>query len=135
MVEVEYLDANQRKEHLLELLWNYRSIYRPDVNAKELGDSEYKQLEAASNTAWSTLHTAFRHERGFSAAFVKNMDDGSDDRILDQLVTWANLIAWPRGSDPGYWTTTAMTVEECSDATRPFMEDQFWPFTKMIRCV
>lgn len=134
-MEVEYLDTNQMKEHLRELLWNYRRIYRPDINFETLGDAEYKQLEAASNTAWSTLHTAFRHERGFSAAFVQNMAEGSDESILDQLLTWADLIAWPHGSDPGFWTTTALTVDACSDATRPFMEDQFWPFTKMIRCV
>ncbi|KIH92852.1 hypothetical protein SPBR_02337 [Sporothrix brasiliensis 5110] len=133
LIEVEYLNSAGIKAHLQELLWNYRRIYRPDIDPEALGDAEYKRLEATSSTAWSTLQTAFRHERGFSSSFALNMDDGSDERILEQLVTWAGRIEWPRGSDEGFWTTTALSVDECCDATRPFMEDKFWPFTNLIR--
>ncbi|ERT01391.1 hypothetical protein HMPREF1624_02637 [Sporothrix schenckii ATCC 58251] len=133
LIEVEYLNSAGIKEHLQELLWNYRRIYRPDINPEALGDDEYKRLEATSNTAWSTLQTAFRHERDFSSSFALNMEDGSDERILEQLITWAGRIEWPRGSDEGFWTTTALSVDECSVATRPFMEDKFWPFTNLIR--
>ncbi|KAL1899567.1 hypothetical protein Sste5346_002969 [Sporothrix stenoceras] len=133
LIEVEYLNKEEMKEHLKELLWNYRRVYLPDINAAALGDAEYQQLEAASNTAWFTLQTAFRHENAFSATFAKDMSDGADDRILDQLIAWSDQIEWPQGSESGYWTTTEVTADACTEATRPFMEDKFWPFTKIIR--
>jgi hypothetical protein len=135
MVEVEYLDATTMKEHLRELLWSYRRIYLPEIDANHLSDMDFKKYESESDIAWSTLHTAFRHESELTPAFAQDMSDGADVRILNKLVEWAGRVKWPQGSVAGYWTTTALTVKECAKKTRPFMEDRFWPFTKIIRSV
>ncbi|CAK7219059.1 hypothetical protein SCUCBS95973_003696 [Sporothrix curviconia] len=52
------------------------------------------------------------------------MSDGADVRILNKLVEWAGQVKWPQGSVAGYWTTTALTVEEYAEKTRPFMADR-----------
>ncbi|CAK7207059.1 hypothetical protein SEUCBS139899_009867 [Sporothrix eucalyptigena] len=94
---------------------------------------EFKKYETESNIAWSALHTAFGHESELTQEFAQDMSTGADVHILNKLVEWAGRIKWPPGSVKGYWTKTALTVEECAENTRPFMEDHFWPFTKTIR--
>lgn len=86
-----------------------------------------------SEQAWSALHAAFKHKRQFTQRFAQDMSDGALERITDQLIEWSREIEWPTGGADGFWTSTAQTAEECVEQTKLFMQDKFWPFTKIIR--
>ena len=86
-----------------------------------------------SEQAWSGLSAAFKHKRQFTQKFAQDMSDGALERITDQLVQWADEIEWPTGGGDGLWMSTAQTADECVEKTKLFMQDRFWPFTKIIR--
>jgi hypothetical protein len=135
VIEVDFMNGAKRKDHLRELLWSYRRIYLPDIDENDIGADEYRRLENESDVAWSTLRTAFGHERGFNKEFLKNLSDGASGRILATLVEWSDRIEWPEGDTSGRWKTTAQTVDECRETTLRFTEDRYWPFTEVIRYV
>jgi hypothetical protein len=61
------------------------------------------------------------------------MTEAGLTKATDQLVKWARELEWPEGGNTGFWKATADTAEECCEMTSIFMQDRFWPFTKIIR--
>ncbi|KAL1878541.1 hypothetical protein VTK73DRAFT_7882 [Phialemonium thermophilum] len=139
VVEVEYLSAGEIEEHIRELLWSYRRLYLPGVNASSTTEADYRTYERESEQAWSALEAAFRHKGSeFTPETAKDMSEGAQERLLRKLTEWASEIQWPRsptgsGGVDGFWTATASTTQECVELTKKFMHDRYWPFTKIIR--
>ncbi|KAJ4027854.1 hypothetical protein NW752_000099 [Fusarium irregulare] len=132
-IEVEYLSASEIRDLVKELLWSYRQLFLPSVESEETSEQDYNRFMRESEQAWSALSAAFKHKRQFTQSFAQDMADGALERITDQLVQWAGEIEWPTGGGDGLWTSTAQTADECVEKTKLFMQDRFWPFTKIIR--
>ncbi|CAG2005293.1 unnamed protein product [Fusarium graminearum] len=132
-IDVEYLSALEIRELIKELLWSYRQLFLPGVESNEVSEQDYNRYMRQSEQAWSALHAAFKHKKQFTQSFAQDMSDGALERITDQLIEWTREIEWPTGGVDGFWTSTAQTSEECVEKTKFFMQDKFWPFTKIIR--
>jgi hypothetical protein len=138
-IEVEYLSKAGIDEHIAELVWSYRQLYLPIVESNDTSAEDYTRFQRESDQAWSALQAAFAHKREFSKQYLRNQDEGAYERIKDQLCQWSREIQWPTGDEPGngsgVWKSFASTAEECCEKTKLFMEDRYWPFTKVIRFV
>ncbi|KAF4335290.1 hypothetical protein FBEOM_10865 [Fusarium beomiforme] len=132
-IDVEYLSAPEIRDLIKELLWSYRQLYLPGVESDETSEQDYNRYMRESEQAWSALHAAFKHKRQFTQKFAQDMSNGALERITGQLIEWAQEIEWPAGCVDGFWTSTAQTADECVEHTKLFMQDKFWPFTKIIR--
>ncbi|KAH8744019.1 hypothetical protein F5882DRAFT_455086 [Hyaloscypha sp. PMI_1271] len=132
-IEVEYLSKSEIEDLIKELLWNYRQIFLPEVEEDKVDPKDYARYQRESEQAWSALEAGFRHQRGFNKQLVSDMAEGGLEKATDQLVQWSHELEWPDGGNPGFWKATADTAEECCEMTSIFMEDRFWPFTKIIR--
>ncbi|KAE9366257.1 hypothetical protein N431DRAFT_419424 [Stipitochalara longipes BDJ] len=132
-IEVEYLSGLEIEDLIKELLWNYRQIYLPDIEEDKVDPKDYARYQRESEQAWSALEAGFKHQRGFNKRLVSDMTEEGLAKATDQLVQWTRELEWPDGGNSGFWKATADTAEECCEMTSIFMEDRFWPFTKIIR--
>ncbi|KFH46600.1 hypothetical protein ACRE_024930 [Hapsidospora chrysogenum ATCC 11550] len=132
-IEAEYLSGAEIKDMIRELLWSYRQLFLPGVEANETSAQDYARYQRESECAWYALHAAFHNKAGFSEEFLRDMSDGASERIAEQLILWAEEIEWPDSARPGVWESTAVTADECCEKTKIFMQDRLWPFTKVIR--
>jgi hypothetical protein len=130
---VEYLSNPEIEELIKELLWKYRQMLLPEINQDSVDAQDYTRYARESAQAWSALEAAFKHQSQFSEGFLSDMSEGALERISQQLIQWTNELVWPEGGNSGRWTSTASTAEECCEKTSVFMNDRFWPFTKIIR--
>jgi hypothetical protein len=94
---------------------------------------DYARYHRESEQAWSSLEAGFKHQKGFHKKLLSDMSDGGLAKATAQLTRWARELEWPDGDQSGLWKSTAETAEECCDMTSVFMQDSFWPFTKIIR--
>ncbi|KAJ4122799.1 hypothetical protein NW768_010244 [Fusarium equiseti] len=132
-IEVAYLSAPEIRDLIQELLWSYRQLFLPSVESEETSEQDYNRFMRESEQACSALHAAFKHKRQFTQSFAQDMSNGALERITEQLVDWASEIEWPTGGRDGLWISTAQTADGCVEKTKLFMQDRFWPFTKIIR--
>lgn len=116
-----------------ELLWSYRQLFLPGVDSDLTSAVDYARFTRESEQAWSALEAAFQHQRQFRRQMLQDMSEGALERIQDQLIAWTGDMEWPDGGDSGFWKSTATNAEECSEKTSIFMQDRYWPFTKIIR--
>jgi len=132
-VEVEYLSNSEIEGLIKELLWNYRQIFLPGVEEDRVDPKDYARYQRESEQAWSALEAGFKHQRGFNKKLLSDISDDGLAKATDQLIKWAHELEWPDSDHPGLWKSTADTAEECCEMTSVFMQDRFWPFTKIIR--
>ena len=132
-IEVEYLSGSEIEELIKELVWNYRQLFLPNVEADTVDSKDYIRYQRESEQAWSALEAAFSHQKMFKQEFLSNMSEGALERVTDQLIQWTRDLDWPEDGTNGMWKSTADTAEECCEKTSIFMQDRFWPFTKIIR--
>jgi len=132
-IEVEHLSAPAIDEMINELVWSYRRLYMPSVESESTSAAEYAQYVRESAQAWSALESAFGHHREFREEMLRDMSDGALERATDKLTQWSREIEWPGGGRDGHWQSTADTADDCCKKTGAFMEDKYWPFTKVIR--
>lgn len=130
---MEYLSRSEIEDLIKELLWNYRQISLPEVEEDKVDPRDYARYQRESEQAWSALEAGFKHRKEFNEQLLSDMTEGGLEKATDQLVKWAHELEWPDGADSGFWKATADTAEECCDMTSIFMQDRFWPFTKIIR--
>ena len=95
---------------------------------------EYESCAQEKTIASSSLAPVF----GSKANFQQLLDDrtpGALERAIEQFTQWAaDLTArWPQSSSGPVWRSTADTADSCCEATDKLMEDESWPFTKVIR--
>ncbi|EXJ86047.1 hypothetical protein A1O1_06416 [Capronia coronata CBS 617.96] len=142
-IEVEYLSKQEIEQHLEELTWSYRNLFlvkqaneagslRDEQGRQTLSDKDYERIEREAEHAWSALEAAFGHHAGFGREMLT---DRSQDvpSIVAKLARWSQELEWPEGDQEGFWTTTATDADECCEKTSIFMNNRFWPFTKIIR--
>ena len=138
-IKAEYFSDSEIKEHVKELLWNYRLVYLPTEGDVTEGDvkkhEDWPKWEQQSEQAWSALEAAFGHHAECSRLAFKDTSEGAEERITDMLLRWTEEIRWPEGARDGTWESSAETGAECRLKTERFMEDTLWPFTKIIRQV
>lgn len=132
-IEVEYLSNTEIEDLIKELLWKYRQLFLPEIESDEVDAKDYARYVRESEQAWSALEAAFQHQSSFSSNYIQDMSAGAFDRIAEQLIMWSRELEWPEGGNNGKWSSTASTAEECYEKTNVFTQDQFWPFTKIIR--
>jgi hypothetical protein len=132
-IEVEYLSEREIEDLIKEQLWNYRQIFLPGVEEDTVDPKDYARFQRESEQAWSALEAGFKHQREFNKNLLSDMTEGGLEKATAKLVQWAHELEWPDGDRSGLWKATADTAEECCDMTSVFMEDRFWPFTKIIR--
>ncbi|RYP86399.1 hypothetical protein DL770_004904 [Monosporascus sp. CRB-9-2] len=133
IIEVEYLAKDEIAEMVRELLWSYRQLFLPGVESDATSAADYARYTRESEQAWSALEAAFQHQSRFSKEMLRDMSEGALERIQGQLIAWTNDMEWPDGGEAGYWRSTASNAEECREKTGLFMQDRYWPFTKIIR--
>ena len=132
---MEYLYKVEIEDMIKELVWNYRQLLLPDITSDGANAAGNARFVRESEQAWSVLEAAFKHEGQFSKELLEDMSDGALERIQNRIVSWTTDMTWPDGGSSGFWKSTATTAEECSEKTSVFMQDRYWPFTKIIRCV
>ncbi len=131
---MEYLSSLQIEELVKELIWSYRQLFLPGVESAETTPADYNRYSRESEQAWSALKAAFGHREEFKKEMLQDMSEGAIERLQNLLVGWTHDMEWPNGGTAGSWVSTASDAEECGEKTRIFMEDRYWPFTKIIRC-
>ena len=132
-IEVEYLSPSEIEDVIKELLWSYRQLYLPGAEGNNTSAQDYARYQRESAQAWSALGAAFKLKRGFREDMLQDMSEGALERLTARLIEWSREIKWPGRAGGGLWRSTADTAEECVEKTGLFMEDQYWPFTKIIR--
>lgn len=132
-IEVEYLSESEIEDLIKELLWNYRQIFLPEVEEDKVEAKDYARYQRESEQAWSALEAGFKHQTGFNKQLLSDMAEGGLAKATGKLIQWAHELEWPNGGNSGFWKATADTADECCEKTSIFMEDRFWPFTKIIR--
>ena len=125
--EMEFCDKNETEKLLKELVWSYRRLYIPDLDAQ---DADFRQIENESAIAWSSLSAAFGHHAELSHLCGRNTE-ATEEEIVARLLTWTKDLNWP--SDDGRFEAFVDTANSCRKMTEDFMEDQFWPFIKVVR--
>lgn len=108
-------------------------MFLPEVEEDKVDAKDYARLQRESEQAWSALEAGFKHQRSFNKQLLSDMAEGGLAKATDQLIQWAHELEWPDGGNSGMWKGTANTAEECCEMTSEFMQDRFWPFTKIIR--
>ncbi|EAQ83066.1 hypothetical protein CHGG_10884 [Chaetomium globosum CBS 148.51] len=131
-IEVEHLSAQAIEDVIGELVWNYRQLYLPRIVAEGPSGSDYARCQRESDQAWSAMEAAFGHHQAFTEEMLQDMSEGALERVTEKLVAWSRELEWPGGAD-GFWRSTAENAEECVEKTSVFMQDRYWPFTKVIR--
>jgi hypothetical protein len=130
---VEYLSGPQIEEMVKELLWSFRQLFLPGVESDTTPEADYSRYMRESEQAWSYLEAAFNHQRQFKKELLQDMSEGALERIESQLIAWTRDMEWPTGGEARFWRSTANNAEGCREKTSIFMQDKYWPFTKIIR--
>ena len=127
--EMEFCDKSEIEKLLKELVWSYRRLYLPDLDAQ---DADFRQIENESAIAWSTLNAAFGHhaELGYLCG---RETEATNEEIAAKLLTWTEELTWP--SDSGMFEAFADSPNGCRKMAEEFMQDRFWPFIKVVRYV
>ncbi|KAL1967746.1 hypothetical protein VTN77DRAFT_3003 [Rasamsonia byssochlamydoides] len=140
-IEVDYMNENEVKELLEELLRSFRQYYT-DAYREVTDVEEQQQIRETSTRAWETLHSLFRNQPGLTHEYLSDEADGAEAAILRHLEEWAKagFIHRPGGADALQYSVTANDLDECRDlldalTTDPPNEDRpaIWPFIKLIR--
>ena len=133
VIQAEVIPTDQMKDFLTELVWSYRRAYFPGLE-ESLSLEEYKQSQKESETAKSSLATAFGHigELGKVLQQALESDEMAEDTV-NQLLDWSKRLPWPPCDQKGRYEAIANTVEDCINVTDRFAEEVLWPFTKIIR--
>jgi hypothetical protein len=117
-----------------EVLRSHRRMHLLDAQDDDIDGDERAKLKRESDEALSSLEAAFGRRKGFSKDWLtKDLSEDGLATITGQIFEWAQEIDWPAGADSGKWSSTADTADECCEKTSAFMQNQLWPFTKIIR--
>lgn len=131
-IEVEYLSEREIDDLIKEQLWNYKQIFLPGMEDNTVDSEDHERLQKESEQAWSALEAGFKHQKEFNKELLSDVTKEGLEKATAKLVQWAHELEW-HGDRSGLGKATADTAEECCEMTSVFMEDRFWPFTKIIR--
>ena len=126
--EVELYNESESDKMLKELVWSYRRLYLPDVGGKSAED--FNQISKEHKIAWSSLNAAFGHHQELKSLCDRQ---GQDEALVETLQQWKNELIWPFDHKEGKWSDLMDKPEACAKMTEKLMQNQFWPFVKVIR--
>ncbi len=136
-LEVEYYTAVETEELLADLVGNFRKVQlfpeAPSTEDEEALSRNRQHSENQSKEAWSALQAAFGHHELFGRSFLLDQTEGAFDRIISQLNQWTQLLQWPEEAKDGRYSISVDDEEDCAENISLFMQDKFWPFTKIMR--
>ncbi|OCK73886.1 hypothetical protein K432DRAFT_430339 [Lepidopterella palustris CBS 459.81] len=140
-IEVDYMNTEEVKELLEELLRTYRQCYIPAFQEVD-SVQEKTEIRKRSAKAWDTLRSVFKTKPRLTKEFVLVDSADAEASVLNTLLEWANgvLLRRPGGANARTWSATASTVDECVDKVDPFVRDPIdeskpvlWPFIRIVR--
>ncbi|KIX92369.1 uncharacterized protein Z520_11977 [Fonsecaea multimorphosa CBS 102226] len=136
-LEVEYYTEAEIEELLADLVGNFRKVEllpkAPSTEDEEALPRNRQHSENQSKEAWSALQAAFGHHELFGRSFLLDQTEGAFDRIVSQLNQWTQLLQWPEEAKDGRYSISVDDEDECAENISLFMQDKFWPFTKIMR--
>ncbi|KAB8261079.1 hypothetical protein BDV32DRAFT_137730 [Aspergillus pseudonomiae] len=139
-IEVDYMDEEEVKELLEELVQSFR-MYYTDLYREVTSIEEQERIRDRSTRAWSTLNSLFRDQPELTHEFLSDQTDDALSRILEQLGDWAAQSCTRRpGGAALQHTIIPSNVQECRSQLdmltmdpRDESEVAIWPFIKLIR--
>ncbi|KKZ62214.1 hypothetical protein EMCG_03352 [[Emmonsia] crescens] len=131
VVEVEYLNDDELRTELGQLLDDYRCLYSPETPTLE--DEILRDVQIQSATAEATLTAAFGDQPNWDTGSLRDFNKGGRDIALAYLENWATTLQWPDGARDGNWSATANCSQHCRRLIEEFMTGSIWPFVKVVR--
>ncbi|BDD63570.1 hypothetical protein MAP00_008444 [Monascus purpureus] len=144
-IEVDYMNAEEVRELLEELLQSFRmfssDLFREEEDNSNVSVEEMNQIRERSERAWSTLKSMFRDRPDLTREFLCEQGDGALSRIVETLKEWADssIMQRPGGASLQH-TIIARNCEECKSELDSLTMDPsddgqiaVWPFIKLIR--
>ncbi|EIT76021.1 hypothetical protein BDV35DRAFT_356397 [Aspergillus flavus] len=139
-IEVDYMDGEEVKELLEELVQSFR-MYYTDLYREVTSIEEQERIRDRSTRAWSTLNSLFRDQPELTHEFLSDQADGALSGILERLKDWAAQSCTRRpGGAALQHTIIPGNVQECRSHLdmltmdpRGESEVAIWPFIKLIR--
>ncbi|PIG85793.1 hypothetical protein AARAC_011290 [Aspergillus arachidicola] len=140
VIEVDYMDEEEVKELLEELVQSFR-LYYTDLYREVTSIEEQERIRDRSTRAWSTLNSLFRDQPELTHEFLSDQADGALSGILERLKDWAAQSCTRRpGGAALQHTIIPGNVQECRSHLdmltmdpRGESEVAIWPFIKLIR--
>lgn len=129
-VEAEYLNENELRKELDQLLDDYRYLYAPELR---LENEALRDAHIKSETAEAALAAAFEGQMNWDPNLLKDFSDGGRDIAVAYLQNWATTLLWPDGARDGKWSATADSSQACRELIEEFMRGSIWPFVKIVR--
>lgn len=141
-IEVTYMDPDEVKELLQELLQSFR-MYYTDSFREVTNIEEQERIREQSTRAWSTFHSMFRDQPGLTHEFLADQTEGAQPRILERLQEWARLSCRQRPGGTALQHTAALSslahcqshLDTLTMDPRGERETAIWPFINIIRYV
>ncbi|KAI9933211.1 hypothetical protein MW887_007683 [Aspergillus wentii] len=139
-IEVDYMNTDEVKELLEELLQSFR-MYHTDSFREVTTPEEQQRVRDLSTRAWSSLSSMFRDQPELTVEFLANENNGALPNILDRLHQWSasSFRRRPGGTALSY-SISPMSLEECRThldmlTMDPHEEGEvaIWPFIKLIK--
>ncbi|KAE8380157.1 hypothetical protein BDV26DRAFT_258086 [Aspergillus bertholletiae] len=139
-IEVEYMDEDEVKELLRELVQSFRMFYT-DTFREVIGVEEQEKIRDEATRAERTLKSMFKDQPELTREFLSDQTDGALSRILGWLGGWAAQSCTRRpGGAALQHTIIPDGVQECRSQLdmltmdpRDESEVSIWPFIKLIR--
>lgn len=141
-IEVTYMDSEEVKELLQELLQSFR-MYYTDIFREVTSIEEQEHIRERSTRAWGTFNSMFRDQPDLTHEFLADQTEGAQPRILERLQEWARLSCRqrPGGTDSGH-TAVLDSLDQCRSHLDTLTMDRhgeretaIWPFINLIRYV
>ncbi|OAL35776.1 hypothetical protein AYO20_04926 [Fonsecaea nubica] len=136
-IEMEYFTLDEISSQLTELLQSYRHF--PLRTGQDAQDEQWKDLREKAEVAEHTFQAAFRDHLVDNVQLLK---EGSEETVLQKLLTWTRNSGLPLGERPGASPKTEVFNEagQCSDrlielTSEPNSPNQpsTWPFIRKIK--
>ncbi|KIW75046.1 hypothetical protein Z517_11817 [Fonsecaea pedrosoi CBS 271.37] len=136
-IEMEYFTLDEISSQLTELLQSYRHFHLR--TGEDAQDEQSKDLREKAEVAEHTFQAAFRDHLVDNVQLLK---EGSEETVLQKLLTWTRNSGLPLGDRPGASPKREVFNEasQCSDrlielTSEPNSPNQpsTWPFIRKIK--
>lgn len=139
-IEVIYMDSEEVRELLQELLQSFR-MYYTDIFREVTNMEEQERIRERSTRAWATFHSMFRNQPDLTHEFLADQTEGAQSQILERLQQWAQLSCGQRPGGTALQHSAVLgSFHRCQsylDTLTMDLQDKgktaIWPFIKLIR--
>ena len=139
-IEVLYMDSEEVKELLEELLQSFR-MYYTDTFREVTNMQEQERIRERSTRAWATFHSMFRGQPDLTHEFLADQTEAAHSRILERLQQWTQPSSRQRPGGPalqhkavlGSFNLCQSHLDRLTMDPQDEGETAIWPFIKLIR--